>query len=161
MFVVNRSPDRSEAGTAWTLRVKPISSLTLGRRRPRDVQVSTESLNVAAALGASSKQTPSTSWVPEGQAGLKVPGLRSAEVRLPSATLTPVTALFLILAVVMDSFLIFDAVTAFFFSLPVVIELPLISFEPIFLAAYAAPPPRTRKTAIDDITFAYVIRLRI
>ena len=50
-------------------------------------------------------------------------------------TLEPVTAPFLIFAVVIELLLIFDAVTAFFFILPVVIELPLISFEPIFLAA--------------------------
>jgi hypothetical protein len=46
--------------------------------------------------------------------------------------------------------------------LPVLIELALISLAPIFLtAAKAVAPPRIRKTARDDITFAYVSRLRI
>src|SRR3954452_24626303 len=79
----------------------------------------------------------------------------------PSASFPFVTAALAIFAVVIEFFLIFDAVTAFLLILAVVIEPPFSSLLPIFLAAKAAPPPKTRKTAIEDITFAYVSRLRI
>jgi hypothetical protein len=69
--------------------------------------------------------------------------------------LAPVTAPFLIFVLVTAFLLIFAAVTAFFYSC----LLPTL-FVPSCEAANAAPPPRTRKTAIDDITFAYVSRLR-
>jgi hypothetical protein len=84
-----------------------------------------------------------------------VAALRSAPVNEPSLTLAPVTALFLIFAVV----------TAFLFSFAVVTALAFSCFLPTlflasWLAAMAVAPPRTRNTAIDDITFAYVSRLR-
>jgi len=66
-----------------------------------------------------------------------------------------VTASFLIFAVVTAFFLIFAVVTEFFFSCLV----PTLFFGS-WVAANAAPP-RTRKTAIDYITFAYVSRLCI
>ena len=74
--------------------------------------------------------------------------------------LAAVTAPLPILAVLTAPFLIFPSATASFASLPVTIALPLISSVPILVAAKAVAPPRTKNTAIDDITFAYVSRLR-
>ncbi len=74
----------------------------------------------------------------------------------PSASLALMIDPSAILVVVTAPSLIFGPVTAFFFS----------CFEPtLFLprweAAKAVAPPSSRKTAMLDITFAYVIRLRI
>ena len=70
------------------------------------------------------------------------------------STFDPVTAPFFSLDPVTAPFLILPADTAFFFSwlLPTLFLLMVV-------AATAVAPPRTRKTAIDDITFAYVSRL--
>src|SRR6188472_119877 len=98
-------------------------------------------------------------WVSFSAVGATKPGASFVASTDPAAIFAFVTAPLEIFAVLIEFFLIFDAVTAFFLIFAVVIELPLISFEPIFLAAKAVAPPRMRKTAIDDITFAYVSRL--
>ena len=66
----------------------------------------------------------------------------------------------------MEPFLIFVLVTAFFLILAAVTAFRFSCFEPtLFLpsceAAKAVAPPSTRNTAIEDITLAYVSRLRI
>src|SRR6478609_3074896 len=153
-------PPRAVNAGAVTQKTPVVGWVTLALLRPFEIAVSTipEELTDANTCGCADSATTAVAAF-------------GTSVRVDSFTLSPVTALLAILPVVIELsaifavvtafFLIFEVVTASLTILPVLTEFPWSWLAPIFFAAKAVAPPSTRNTAIEDITFAYVSRLRI